>query len=234
MTENGMYGHNNFNTVIGKNCVISPLAYISGKNVVIGDNVTIGAYTVVNKSVTIKNNSIVHGNCVIGGKSFNFARTKDEKMLGMKDTGQVIIDECVEICPMCHITSCTLPTDVTYLEKNVKLDAMVHIGHGTHIGARTEIPAGAQIAGNCVIGEDAWIGVNATVANHIHIGNKGRVSLSSVITKDVNNGQTVTGNFVVDHDRFIYELKEANSKTVITLGGIKRLSDFDTYVEEAA
>lgn len=219
MAENGIYKHTDFDTVFGKNCNISPLAYVSGKNVVIGDNVTIGAYTVIKDNVTIGNNSIIHENCVVGGKSFNFTKTKDGKMLGMKDMGQVIIGENVEICPMCHIASCPLPTDVTYLGNGVKLDAMVHVGHGTHIGKRTEIPAGAQISGNCVIGEDAWIGVNATVANRIHVGNRGRVSLGSVVTRDVYDGQTVTGNFAVDHGRFINELKNANSEAARIQGG---------------
>lgn len=212
MAENGIYKHTDFDTVIGKNCDISPLACISAKNVVIGDNVHIGAFTVVRENVAIGNNSIIHENCVIGGKSFNFTRTKDGKVTGMIDMGQVIIDEGAEICPLCHIASCPLPTDITYLGREVKLDAMVHIGHGTHIGARTEVPAGAQIAGNCRIGEEAWIGVNATIANRINIGNGGRVSLGSVVTRNVEEGQTVTGNFAVEHDRFISELKEANLK----------------------
>ncbi|MCX4327764.1 MAG: MaoC/PaaZ C-terminal domain-containing protein [Lachnospiraceae bacterium] len=212
MAEKGIYRHTDFDTVIGRDCYISPSACISEKNVVIGDNVFIGANTVINGNVTIKNNSIIHENCVIGGKSFNFTRTKDGKMLGMKDMGQVVIDERAEVCPMCHIASCPLPTDITYLGKEVKLDAMVHIGHGTHIGARTEIPAGAQIAGNCKIGEEVWIGVNATVANRINIGDSGRVSLGAVVTRDVEKGKTVTGNFAVEHDRFINELKEANLK----------------------
>lgn len=219
MAKKGIYKHTDFDTVIGNNCNISPMACISEKNVVVGDNVSIGANTVINGNVTIKNNSIIHENCVIGGKSFNFTRTKDGKMFGMKDMGQVIVDEGVEICPMCHIASCPLPTDITYLGREVKLDAMVHIGHGTHIGAGTEIPAGAQIAGNCRIGEGAWIGVNATVANRINIGNRGRVSLGSVVTRDVKEGQTVTGNFAVEHGRFINELKEANLKAAGNSGG---------------
>lgn len=219
MAENGIYGCKDFNTVIGRNCRISSLACISSRNVVIGDNVSIGAYAVVRENVTLGNNSIIHENCVIGGKSFNFIRTKDGRMLGMKDMGQVVIDEGVEICPMCHIASCPMPTDITYLGREVKLDAMVHVGHGTQIGDRTEVAAGAQIAGNCVIGKEAWIGVNATVANRIHIGNRGRVSLGSVVTRDVQVGQTVTGNFAVDHGRFINELKKANLKFARTEDG---------------
>ena len=88
-----------------------------------------------------------------------------------------------------------------------KLDAMVHIGHGTVIGKRVLFPAAATISGNCVIGDDTWIGVNATVSNRIEIGDHARVSLGSVVTKNVLAGQTVTGNFAIDHARFMQNLK---------------------------
>ena len=208
------YARPGFKTKIGDNCNINPLAYIASENVVIGNNVYIGAFTSVNENVVIGNNVIIHENCVIGGKSFNYTKTKNQQVFGMVDLGQVIIGDNVEICPLCHIAGCPLPTDITRLGDNVKLDAMVHIGHGSHIGDRTEIPAGAQISGNCDIGQDAWIGVNATIANRVVIGNQGRVSLGSVVTKNVSDGQTVTGNFAVEHGRFLKELKEANKKAL--------------------
>lgn len=202
------YCRPSFSTVIGRECNISSLAYVAEKNVRIGDNVTIAPFTVVNENVEIGNNCIIHENCVLGGKSFNFAKSRRGYMLGMKDLGRVIIQDNVEICPLCHIAGCPLPTDITKIEDNVKFDAMVHVGHGTIIGRRTEIPAGAQIAGNCIIGEDAWIGVNSTISNRIKIGNGGRVSLGSVVTRDIEEGQTVTGNFAIDHTQFINELRE--------------------------
>ncbi len=211
LANNNAYCNPQFKTIIGENCNISPLACIAEENVVIGNNVYIAPFTVIKENVSIGNNCNIYENCVIGGKSFNFVKTKDGRMIGMADLGRVVIEDNVDICSFCHVAGCPLPTDVTKLEENVKLDAMVHIGHGTKIGERTEIPAGAQIAGNCIIGKDVWIGVNATIANRLHIEDKGRVSLGAVVTKNVEAGQTVTGNFAVDHSRFIKELKIANS-----------------------
>lgn len=208
------YGRPSFPTVIGNQCDISPLAYIADKNVRIGDNVTIAPFTVINENVEVGDNCIIHENCVLGGKSFNFVKTRNGQVLGMKDLGRVIIKENVEICPLCHIAGCPLPTDVTEVGQNVKFDSMVHVGHGTKIGKRTEIPAGAKIAGNCIIGEDVWIGVNSTISNRIKIGDNGRVSLGSVVTKDVEDGQTVTGNFAIEHRQFIRDLKEKRAITI--------------------
>lgn len=218
LVDNNRYTINEFNTEVGQNCNISPLAYIAAKNVKIGNNVTIGPFTVINSDVIVGDDCIIYENCVIGGKGFNYARSKDGKIYGMRDAGKIIIEDKVEIYPICHIAKGPLPTDVTRIGKNSKLDALVHVGHGTKIGQRVEIPAGAQIGGNCVIGDEVWIGVNATVANRIVIGNNGRVSLGSVVTKNIEDGQTVTGNFAVDHNRFLKELREANRKAEI--GGV--------------
>lgn len=212
LADNRKYIVDEFETEVGENCSISPLAYISEKNVRIGNDVAVGPFTVINENVFIGDRCKIYGNCVIGGKGFNYARTKNGEILGMKDLGKVVVEDDVEIYPMCHIAKGPFPTDITKIGKSVKLDALVHVGHGTRIGDRTEIPAGAQIGGNCTIGEDAWVGVNATVANRMVIGNQGRVSLGAVVTKNVKDGQTVTGNFAVEHSRFLNELREANKK----------------------
>lgn len=212
LANNSEYAGKTAETFIGENCDIHSTAVIEPQNVIVGNNVHIGANTVIKANVIIHDNVIIHENCVIGGKSFNFVKTVDGDMLRMTDCGKVIIEEGVEICAMSHVAGAPLPSDTTRLKRDCKLDAMVHVGHGTTVGERAELPAGAQVAGNCVIGDDAWIGVNATVANRIKIGNGGRVSLGAVVTKNVAENQTVTGNFAVEHCRFVEELREANRR----------------------
>lgn len=208
LASNDEYAPKKTPTKIGKNCKISPLACIANENVSIGDNVEIAPFVVIKENVTIGDNCVIHENCVIGGKSFNFVKTEDNQMIGMVDLGQVVLENNVEICSQCHIAGGPLPSDTTRLEENVKLDALVHVGHGTKIGRCTLIPAGAQIAGNVVIGADAWIGVNATIANRIVVQDGGRVSLGSVVTRNVEKNQTVTGNFAINHQQFIDNIKK--------------------------
>jgi len=65
------------------------------------------------------------------------------------------------------------------------------------------------ISGNCSIGENVFLGVGAVISNRITIGDGARVSLGSVVTKDVPAGQTVTGNFAVDHRKFLSNLRKS-------------------------
>lgn len=212
MSTKEEYAGKRFETQIGQNCNISPLAYIASENVVIGNNVIIAPFAVIRENVYIGDGCKIYEHSVIGGKGFNFVRTQDGKSIGMVDCGRVVLEKNVEIFSNCHIASGPLPTDITKLEENVKLDAFVHVGHGTRIGKRTLVPAGAQIGGNSNIGEDVWIGVNATISNRIVIGDGGRVSLGAVVTKNVQKNETVSGNFAIPHAVFMEHVKASVTK----------------------
>lgn len=192
----------------GVDCVISNRANIAGNSVTIGDRVIIEDNVTIYDHVKIGNDCVIRSGAVIGGKAFTFARTKDNRILGMEDLGQVVLGDRVEIFSLTHVAKGILPTDTTFIGDDAKIDALVQIGHGSVIGKRTLIAEGAVIAGNVCIGDDAWVGVNATVSNRIRIGDHARVSLGSVVTKNVANGQTVTGNFAIDHSTFLRNLKD--------------------------
>lgn len=194
---------------VGDGCQISDTARIASQNVVIGNRTIIEDHVVIGENVVIGDDCIIHSGAVIGGKAFTFARASRDRILGLADLGQVIIGDRVEIFSLTHIARGILPTDKTVVESDSKIDALVHIGHGAKIGRRTLIAASALISGNVKIGNDCWVGVNATISNRIIIGNKARVSLGSVVTKDVKEGETVTGNFAIDHAKFIRQLKES-------------------------
>ena len=201
-------------TRIGENCDISDLACIAKENVTIGNNVTIEPFVVINSNVEIGDNCIIRSGTTIGGKGFNFVKTADGEMLGMRDLGRVVLGSNVEICSNCHVANGPLPTDVTRLDDHVKMDVFAQIGHGSRVGRRTLIASGAQISGNVVIEEDCWIGVNATISNRIHIGDNARINLGAVVTKNVEAGTAVSGNFAIDHGRFLSHIKELSKKEV--------------------
>lgn len=193
-------------TQIDPSAKISAQAYIAPYNVRIGKNVRIEPMAVVHENTVIEEDVLICSGTVVGGQSFTFIREGDGGFLA-HDAGSTRIEKGVEICANCHIACGTLELDTTVVGAYSKLDAMVHIGHGTVVGKRVLFPAAATISGNCVIGDDSWVGVNATISNRIELGDHARVSLGSVVTKNVSSGQTVTGNFAIDHARFIKNLK---------------------------
>lgn len=198
-----------FPSEISPSAKISSHAYIAPTNVKIGENVEIGPFVCIFENTIIENNVRICAGSIIGGQSFNNVEFPGEGNFLVRDAGRTIIRENAEICSNCHIACGTLEQDATIIGRHCKMDALVHIGHGTVVGDRTLLPAGVIVSGNCVIGSDCWIGVNATISNQIHIEENSRVSLGAVVTKDVLTGQTVTGNFAIDHKKFLSNLKKS-------------------------
>lgn len=197
---------------ISKSAEIDPDAVVSPWNVEIGDGVVVEAGAVISEYVTIGSGSIICANAVVGARSFNPARYKDHAVT-MEDRGTVEIGSDVLICSHAAVVRGVLFGEVTRIGNGAKIDTFVHTAHGVHIGERTFVASGAVLGGNCRIGRDAWVGINATVSNRIKIGDGARVSLGSVVTKDVPAGITVTGNFAIVHQRFLRNLKVSLAET---------------------
>ena len=207
LSKDEAYVGPSFPTRTGKNCNISPLSVIPERNVIIGNDVTIEPFVVIKGRVTIKDHTVIHSGATIGCKGFSFSADKRGEHQSVIDTAQIVIEERVELFEQVAITTGIFPWEKTIIGENTKVDTQSFIAHGTHIGQNSLIVAGVRCCGNCQIGRDVWIGAGAIISNRIKIGDHARISLGSVATKDVPAGQTVTGNFAIDHARFMQNLK---------------------------
>jgi len=204
LAESGFYWKK-FNNQISESSYISNKAIIGEHSIKIGDNCIIEPGVVIHPGTIIGDNVIIRSGSQIGSSGFQFVKTENN-IIPVLTAGRVIIRDNVEIQHNCCIDRGVLGGD-TVLDSNVKLDNFVHIAHDDYIGERTFITAGAKLSGRVTIGKDCWIGVNATISNGISIGNNCRISLGSVVTKDVPSGKTVTGNFAIEHSKFIEFIK---------------------------
>ena len=196
-----------FKTRIGTNCNISSQAVIADKNVIIGNNVTIEEFAVIRENTVINDNSIIRAGCKIAGEGFEFKNTSEE-VFHVSHIGGVIIGESVEIQYNTCIDKAIYPWDNTVIGDHVKIDNLVHIGHAVKVDSRTMIVANSGIGGRVSIGEDVWIGFGATIRNGIHIGDRARTNMGSVVTRNVGTEEAVTGNFAIPHKDFIANLKK--------------------------
>lgn len=193
----------NMETTIGEGCTISHQVSIASKNVRIGRSVVIEPFVVIHENVAIGDNSIIHSNVVIGGRSFSFARANSGIMEGLSDQGCAVIGNSVEIYPFTQIAKGIWQDDVTFIGDHTKIDAHCYIAHGVKVGESTLIASNAAIGGNTTIGDRTWIGLNASIANRITVGNDSRVNMGAVVTKNVADGSSVSGNFAIEHKKFI-------------------------------
>lgn len=193
-------------TKIGANTDISPDAIIAPYDVQIGEDVTIEPGAVIQAHVTIGDHVTIGPGCVIGSRSYNPARYHDQSIT-MNDYGSVEIGDYVEVRALSVIQRGCLIGEVTRIAEGVKIDQLVMIAHGCEVGERSFVVAHATLAGHCKIGKDVWIGPHSTISNRTHIGDGARISLGSVVTRDVPAGYTVSGNFAIEHQKFLKNMK---------------------------
>lgn len=198
-----------FETRIGQNCKISPMSVIAEQGVIIGDNVIVEDFVQINQGTIIGNNCIIHSHVVIASKSYTFVKGKEGNLIGVKDGGKVEIGNNVEIFPFVNVASGVLDVDVTKIDDGSKIDALVHVGHGAKVGKNCKIIAGTQIGGNTVIGDNSTMGINSTISNRLNIGENSKVSLGAVVTQNLEENSTVTGNFAIKHELFLKNLKKS-------------------------
>lgn len=191
---------------ISETAEISPDAIVSAWNIEIGDGVIVEPGAVIGEYVSIGSGTRICAGAVIGARSFNPARYKT-RTITMEDCGRIVIGSEVLICSQAVVVQGVLMGEVTEVESGAKIDTFVHVAHGVHIGPRTFIASGAILGGNSQIGQDVWVGINATIRNRVHVGNGAQVSMGAAVTKDVADGQTVSGNFAIEHWRFLRNLK---------------------------
>lgn len=212
LAEKEEYCRKEEDTVIDPTANISPLAYIAEKNVRIGRGVKVEPFVVIYENSEIGDDSVIRAGAKIGGQGFEFKRT-EEGILPVKHLGGVKIGKHVEIQNNTCIDRAIYPWDDTSIGDYTKIDNLVYIGHAAKISENVLIVANSGIGGRTVIGSDSWIGFGATLRNGIKIGENARANMGSVVTKDVVENESVTGNFAISHEKFMQELRQKVGKT---------------------
>jgi len=197
-----------FPTLIGVNCQISEKAYISPENVIIGNNVIIEEFVSIKAGTQIGDNCVIRAGSIVGGEGFQLQRQSDGTYIVVKHFGKVIIGNNVELQQSVCVDKAIFAWDSTIVGDGTKVDNLVHVGHAAKIGKNCEITAGVIIGGSDIIEDNVWLGLNATIRNTIMVEQNAFVSMGSVVTKKVGRDKQVSGNFAIDHNRFLQNLKQ--------------------------
>lgn len=164
---------------IGDQCVV-------GEGCVLYPGVKLYAGTIVGK------NCIIHAGCVIGSDGFGFAPQQDKTYKKIPQTGNVIIEDDVELGANTTIDRATL--GATIVRKGVKLDNLIQVAHNVEIGENTVIAALTGISGSAKIGAGCMIGGQVGVAGHISIADEVKIGAQAGVGSKVREtGQVIIG-----------------------------------------
>jgi UDP-3-O-[3-hydroxymyristoyl] glucosamine N-acyltransferase len=194
-----------FKTEIASNAKIHSTAYLAERNVRICERCEIGPNVSILENSILEEDVIIRAGGVIGTEGFEFNRM-DTEIMPVIHAGGVLLHNRVEIQANCCVSKAVFG-GFTEIGEDTKLDNLIHIAHNAIIGKRCLLAACAMVAGSARIGDDVWIGPSASISSEVEIGEGASITIGSIVTKNVAPGQRVTGNFAIEHDKFIAFLK---------------------------
>ncbi|HRY33369.1 MAG TPA: UDP-3-O-(3-hydroxymyristoyl)glucosamine N-acyltransferase [Bacteroidales bacterium] len=167
---------------IGKHVQIFPHVYV-GDHVVIGDHTILHPGVKVLHDCVIGSHCILHAGAVIGADGFGFAPNTGQQYDKVPQTGNVVLEDHVEIGANTCIDRATLGS--TRIRKGVKLDNLIQVAHNVDIGENTVIAAQSGIAGSTRIGAACMIGGQVGIVGHISIADGVKLAAQSGIEGNV-------------------------------------------------
>lgn len=194
---------------IGKDVYIGEYAFI-GKEVVLGDGVKVypncyigdfsrvGDDCMIFSGVRMYHDTLVgkactiHSGVIIGGDGFGFAPNEEGEYMKVAQTGNVLIEDNVEIGANTTIDRATIGS--TIIRKGVKLDNLIQVAHNVEIGENTVIAAQTGISGSTKIGKNCMIGGQVGLAGHIRIGDNVKIQAQAGVPSNVKDGEIIMGS----------------------------------------
>ncbi len=189
------------------------------EQVYIGDDVRIGSKCIIYPGVkiypgmVIGDNVIIHSNAVIGADGFGFAPLPDGTYKKIEHTGNVIIEDDVEIGANTTVDKSQMGS--TIIHKGAKIDNLCQIAHNVEIGENTVMAAQTGVAGSTKIGNHCIIGGQVGIAGHLTIAdNTTLAAQTGVISSVKTEGQVLFGSPALPHKQFLraYAVFRRNGK----------------------
>ncbi|HLW32308.1 MAG TPA: UDP-3-O-(3-hydroxymyristoyl)glucosamine N-acyltransferase [Aequorivita sp.] len=208
IAETAKYGENLYlgafsylgeNVKIGDNVKIYPNVYL-GDNVVVGNNTILFTGVKLYSETKVGESCVIHSGVVVGADGFGFSPNEKGEFNKVPQTGNVIIEDNVDIGAGTTIDRATLGS--TIIKKGVKLDNQIQIAHNVTIGENTVIAAQTGVAGSTKIGKNCMIGGQVGIAGHIVIGDNVKIQAQSGIGRNVKDNETLQGSPAFSYSDF--------------------------------
>lgn len=204
---------------LGKKVYVGDFAYIGKKavvgdctkiyeNVYIGDEVTIGSYCTIYPGariypgMVIGDRVIIHANAVIGADGFGFAPLEDGTWKKIEHTGNVIIEDDVEIGANTCIDKSQMGS--TVVRRGTKIDNLCQVAHNVEVGQNTVMAAMSGIAGSSKIGEHCILGGQVGIAGHLTVADNSSFGAQAGLISSVKQpGQSFFGTPAIPYMEYM-------------------------------
>ena len=216
---------------LGKKVYVGDFAYIGRKAVIgdctkiyegayVGDDVKIGSCCTIYPGVRIYPGMVIgdrvtiHANAVIGADGFGFAPLEDGTWKKIEHTGNVIIEDDVEIGANTCVDKSQMGS--TVIRKGTKIDNLCQVAHNVEVGPNTVMAAMSGIAGSSKVGEHCIIGGQVGIAGHLTVADNTSFGAQAGLISNIKQpGQSFFGTPAIpymDYMRSYAVFKKAGKK----------------------
>lgn len=182
--------------IIEKGVTLMPGVYV-GENVVIGEGTTIHPNVVIYPNTKIGRNCNILANAVIGSDGFGYAHTKKGEHIKIHHSGNVIIEDNVDIGAGTTIDRAVFAS--TIIKKGTIIDNLVQIGHNCILDEGCIIVAQVGLSGSTSLGKGVIMGGQSASAGHLTIGDRATIAARGAATKSLKGGKVYGGVPVILH-----------------------------------
>ena len=191
----------------------------------IGEACTLWPGAVVRESCIVGNRVILQPNCVVGSDGFGFALDLEGDGQGpmhrkVPQVGIVRIEDDVEVGACTCIDRATLGE--TVIGRGTKIDNLVQVAHNVKVGPLSLLVAQCGISGSTELGQGVILAGQVGVVGHLKLGDGARVGAQSGVSRDLADGETVSGSPAIDHRDWL-RLSAALPKLADLLKQVRKL-----------
>lgn len=182
---------------------IGPGVFI-GPGTVVGAGARIGEGSCLLAQVTICPGVIIgervrlHPGVVIGADGFGIANDSG-RWVKVPQIGSVVLGDDVEVGANTTVDRGALEN--TIIERGVKLDNLIQVGHAVRIGEDTAIAACTAIAGSSRIGARCIIGGGCAIAGHLEIADDVHLTATSAVPSSIAEAGVYSSGMPVQDNR---------------------------------
>jgi UDP-3-O-[3-hydroxymyristoyl] glucosamine N-acyltransferase len=204
---------------IGKHAVIGDCTKIY-EGAYIGDDVKIGSYCIIYPGariypgMVIGDRVIIHAGAVIGADGFGFAPLEDGTWKKIEHTGNVVIEDDVEVGANACIDKSQMGS--TLIKKGTKIDDLCLLAHNVEVGPHTVMAGMSGIAGSTKVGEHCILAGQVGIAGHLTIADNTTFGAQTGVQGNIKTpGQAYFGSPAIpymDYMRSYAAFKKAGKK----------------------
>jgi UDP-3-O-[3-hydroxymyristoyl] glucosamine N-acyltransferase len=182
--------------VVGQGTTLLPHVVIYPK-ARLGKDCFAHAHAVVRENCQLGDGVILQNGAVVGSDGFGFAKEASGAWRKITQSGAVVLGDQVEV----QANSCIDRASVgnTEIDRGVKIDNLVQVGHGSRVGENTLLCAQVGLAGSSGVGKNVVLAGQVGVVGHSFIGDGVVVTAQSGVPGDVAPGSVISGSPAFEH-----------------------------------